>query len=151
MDKDFVAATEDFLNGGLEAWTATAKFVAATWSAPAIAARTASTLIGIIVLVALVLVFRIVGLIVFLISSMLIIYAWIVTVHDLIRIVTCLSKILCFDVADMEKAVATHSKVNEGGLDAGLNIDDLALVNIANPIVLARSFRVEFFENSVFQ
>ena len=83
--------------------------------------------------------------------AVIIVRAWIVAVHDFFRIVASLTEILSLDVADVKEAISTYTEVDEGRLDAGFDIDDFAFVDIANPIVLARTFRVEFFENTVFQ
>ena len=51
----------------------------------------------------------------------------------------------------MKKTIASYTEVNEGGLNAGFDIDNLTFVNIANPVVLTGPFRVQLFKNSVLQ
>ena len=60
-----------------------------------------------------------------------------------------MAKVLRLDVADVQEAVAADAEIDERRLDAGLEIDDLALIDIADVIVLAGAFNVELFENSV--
>ncbi len=62
-----------------------------------------------------------------------------------------MSKVLGFDVADVEESVASDSEIDEGGLDARFDIDDFAFIDVPNPVVLAGSFGVEFFKYPVFQ
>ncbi len=56
---------------------------------------------------------------------------------------------LRLDVGDVQKAVAADAKVDKGGLNAGLEVDHLALVDVADVIVLAGSFDVQLFEDGV--
>jgi hypothetical protein len=71
--------------------------------------------------------------------------------HDLhIGIVPPLAVVLRLDVADVQKPVATHAEVDERGLDARLQVDDLAFVNVADVVVLATPLDVQLFQNSVF-
>ena len=45
--------------------------------------------------------------------------------------------------------IAANAKVDEGGLNTRLEIYDPSFVNIANVIVLAGAFDVQFFQNVV--
>ena len=81
----------------------------------------------------------------------IIIDAGVMAVHDFRRVVTRLTEVLRFDVADMQKPVSPDAKVHECGLDARFDIDDFAFVNVSNPIALAGSFCVEFLEDTVFE
>ena len=65
------------------------------------------------------------------------------------RIVAALAEVLRLDVADVQEAVASDAEVDERGLDAGLEIDDPAFVDVPYVIVLAGAFDVELFENAV--
>ena len=60
-----------------------------------------------------------------------------------------LAVILRFDVANVEKSVSPDAKVHKRRLDARFEIDDDAFVNIADVVVLIRSFDVQLFQNSV--
>ena len=68
----------------------------------------------------------------------------------LVRIVAPLPEVLGLDIADVQKSISAHSKVDERGLDAWFQVDDFALVDIADVIVLATAFDVELFEQSIF-
>ena len=68
----------------------------------------------------------------------------------LLRIVAALAKVLRLDVADMEEAVATDAEIDEGRLDAGLQVDHHSLVDIAHVTVLAGPFYVQLFQDAVF-
>jgi hypothetical protein len=57
--------------------------------------------------------------------------------------------ILRFDVRDVEEAVAPHREVDERRLDGRLDVDDLALVNIARVALVTRSLHVQLLENAV--
>ena len=65
-------------------------------------------------------------------------------------IVAALAKILRLDVADVQKAVAADAEIDERGLDARLQVDDFALVDVADVIVLAGALDVELFQRSIF-
>ena len=58
--------------------------------------------------------------------------------------------VLIFDVADVKKPVAADTEVDKGRLNAGLNVDDFALVDVADIIFGTASFDVKLFKNSVF-
>jgi len=69
--------------------------------------------------------------------------------HRFARIKATLAKILRLDVADMQKTVAPDPEIDECGLDARLQVDDASLVDVADVIVRAGSFDIEFFEQSI--
>src|SRR5579872_690826 len=58
--------------------------------------------------------------------------------------------ILIFDVADMQKPVAAHAEVDERRLDAGLDVDDAALIDVAHEVFEAVALDVQLFEDGVF-
>ena len=74
-----------------------------------------------------------------------------VDVHRLIvrRIVAALAKVLRLDVADVQKAVAADAEIDERRLDARLQIDDPALIDVADVVVLAGPLDIELFEQSI--
>ena len=67
-------------------------------------------------------------------------------VDRLAGIVAALAEVLRLDVADVQKAVAADAEIDERGLDARLQVDDLALVDVADVIVLAGALDVELFQ-----
>src|SRR5690606_2371686 len=72
-----------------------------------------------------------------------------VAFEHLVGIVTALAEVLRLDVANVQKAVAAHAKVDEGGLDTWLQVDDRALVNVADVGILAGAFNVQFFQLAI--
>ncbi len=54
------------------------------------------------------------------------------------------------DVGDVQEAVAADAEIHERRLDARFDVDDAALVNVADVTLLAGAFDVQFFEASVF-
>ena len=68
----------------------------------------------------------------------------------LVRIVAALAEILRLDVADVQEAVAADAEIDERRLDARLQVDDHALVDVADVAVLARPLHVKFFQDAVF-
>src|SRR5262245_57709103 len=54
------------------------------------------------------------------------------------------------NIRNVQETVSTDSKVNKGGLNAGFDIDDSSLVDIADVAFLTGSFDIEFFEQAVF-
>jgi hypothetical protein len=58
-------------------------------------------------------------------------------------------KILRRHVRDVEKSVAPHGEIDKGGLDCGLEIDDLAFVDVARVTFVAGSFDVKLLEGAV--
>ena len=70
--------------------------------------------------------------------------------HRLARIEAALAEILRLDVADVQKAVAADAEIDERRLDARLQVDDPALVDVADVVVLAGPFDVQLFEQSIF-
>ena len=53
-------------------------------------------------------------------------------------------------VADMEKTIFPHTEVYKSRLDAGLDIRDLALINITDMAAQTRSFDIKLFQLAVF-
>jgi ornithine cyclodeaminase len=68
-----------------------------------------------------------------------------------VRIESSLTKVLRLHVADMEKAVAANAKIDKRRLDTRLQIDNGALVNVADVRVLARAFNIELFQQAILQ
>lgn len=54
-------------------------------------------------------------------------------------------------VRHVQEAVASDAEIDECGLNARLDVDDLAFVNIADVTFLTRPFDVKFFEDSIFE
>ena len=50
----------------------------------------------------------------------------------------------------MQKAVAADAEIDERRLDARLQVDDAAFVDVADVVFLARPLDVQLFEQSVF-
>ncbi len=73
-----------------------------------------------------------------------------VVARGLVGIEPALAEVLRLDVADVQEAVAADAEIDEGGLDAGLEVDDAALVDVADVVVLAGAFDVQLFQHSVF-
>ena len=59
----------------------------------------------------------------------------------LARIVSALAEVLRLDVADVQEAVAADAEIDERRLDARLQVDDAAFVNVADVVLLAASAR----------
>jgi hypothetical protein len=127
LNDDFVTAFENFLDGWFEPGPAASKFPTA-WIRPTGALNW-----------------------VFVPTPFLVIDPKVLAAENIRRIVTRLAKVLRFDVADVEKSVSPDAEIDEGSLDTRFDIDDFALIDVSNPVVLAGSFGVELFENSVFQ
>ncbi len=53
------------------------------------------------------------------------------------------------DIGDVQEAVAADAEIDEGRLDARLDVDDAALVDVADVALVARAFDVEFFQDAV--
>jgi hypothetical protein len=53
------------------------------------------------------------------------------------------------EVADMQESVSAGAQVNKGRLDAGLNVDHFALVDIAHLTAQTGSLHVQLFQGSV--
>ena len=68
----------------------------------------------------------------------------------LVGIVAALAEVLRLDVADVQEAVAAHAEIDEGRLDARLQVDDDPLVDVAHVAVLAGALDVELFQDAVF-
>ena len=65
------------------------------------------------------------------------------------RIETALAEILRLDVADVQKAVAAHAEIDERRLDARLQVDHDAFIDVSYVIVLPGPFYIQFFQGSV--
>ncbi len=70
---------------------------------------------------------------------------------DFFGVITALAKVLRFDIADVQEAVSSDAEIDEGGLDAGFQVDDFASINVAGESFNALSFDIQFFEFSVVQ
>src|SRR5581483_3414800 len=55
------------------------------------------------------------------------------------------------DVRDVQEAVAAHAEIHERGLDAGLDIDNAALVDVPDVALVTGPLDVQLFENTVLQ
>jgi hypothetical protein len=55
------------------------------------------------------------------------------------------------DVGDVEEAVAADAEVDERRLDRRLDVDDLALIDVADVPFVGVAFDVEFFQHAVFE
>src|SRR5262249_52029748 len=53
------------------------------------------------------------------------------------------------DVGDMEEAVAPDAEVNERRLNARLDVDDAALVDVSDVTFLTRAFDIQLLEHAV--
>ena len=67
-----------------------------------------------------------------------------------VGIVAALAEVLRLDVADVQEAVAADAEIDERGLDARLEVDDLAFVDVADVILLAGPLDVQLFEQTIF-
>jgi hypothetical protein len=70
--------------------------------------------------------------------------------HRLAGVKAALPKVLWLHIADVEKAIAPDPEIDEGGLDARLQVDDASLIDIADVVIRAGAFDVKFFEQPVF-
>ena len=61
-----------------------------------------------------------------------------------------MAEVLRLDVADVQEAVAADAEVDEGRLDARLQVDHHPLVDVADVVVLPGPLDVQLFQNSVF-
>ena len=68
----------------------------------------------------------------------------------LVGIVSALGEVLRLDVADVQEAVAADAEIDEGRLDARLQVDDDALVDVADVAILPRALDVQLFQGPVF-
>ena len=68
---------------------------------------------------------------------------------ELAWVVPSLSIILRFDITDVQKAITPDAEVDECGLDAWFEIDDAALVDIANVVILTGTFGVKLLETTI--
>jgi len=58
-------------------------------------------------------------------------------------------EVLGLDVRDVEKPVSPYRKIDERSLDGRLEVDNLALVDVARIALVAGSLHVKLFENAV--
>jgi hypothetical protein len=65
--------------------------------------------------------------------------------HRFARVKPSLAKILRLNVADVQKTIAAHAEIDESRLNARLQIDDAAFINIADVVVLTRPFDIQLF------
>ena len=138
LDEDFVAALEDVLDGRLEAWpdagAEAGRFRAG--AAAVVAPRTSLPRLPRGRRADLVVAVRRSGRVEIAIAALA------AAGQDrFARIVSALAKVLRLDVADVQEAVAADAEIDERRLDAGLQVDDAALVDVADEILLARSAR----------
>ena len=68
----------------------------------------------------------------------------------LVGIVAALAEVLGLDVADVQEAVAADAEIDEGRLDARLQVDDDAFIDVADVAVLPRALHVQLFQGPVF-
>jgi hypothetical protein len=55
------------------------------------------------------------------------------------------------NVGDVEEAVSADAEIDEGGLDAGFDVDDLAAVDVADDPLVGVSFDVKFLEHPILE
>src|SRR5262245_14830632 len=67
-----------------------------------------------------------------------------------VRVVAALAKILRFNVADVQKAVAADAEIGERRLDARLDVYHLAFVNVADVVVGTAALDVKLLQGPVF-
>jgi hypothetical protein len=72
-----------------------------------------------------------------------------VRLTQLPRIVAPLAKVLSLDVADVQEAVASHAEIHKRRLNARLQVNNPALVNIPHEIVLTRALQIKFFKQAI--
>ena len=72
-----------------------------------------------------------------------------VSLSHLLGIVAALPEILGLDVADVQEAVPPDPEVHKGRLNAGFDIDDASLVDVAHQVVLAGSLDIQFLQQAV--
>ncbi len=56
-----------------------------------------------------------------------------------------------FHIGDVQEAVAPHAEIDEGGLNARLDIDDAPLVDVAHVAFSACALHVKLFEDAVLE
>jgi hypothetical protein len=76
--------------------------------------------------------------------------AAVVFAGQIVRIVSALAEVLRLDIADVQKAVSADTEVDERGLNAWLQVDDLSRIDVADVIVLAGALDIELFKDAVF-
>src|SRR5262249_26964273 len=55
------------------------------------------------------------------------------------------------DIGDVQEPIAPHAEIDERGLDARLDVDDAALVDIADVALVAGAFNVQLLQHAVFE
>src|SRR5262249_38779045 len=55
------------------------------------------------------------------------------------------------DIGDVQEAVAAHAEVNEGRLDARLDVDDASLVDVVDVALVAGPLDVQFLQHSILE
>ena len=75
---------------------------------------------------------------------------WLGRFKGLVGIEPALPVILRLHIADVQKSVAPYAEINEGRLDTRLNINDPALVDVTDVVVLTGALNIEFLQNAVF-
>jgi len=73
-----------------------------------------------------------------------------VALHGFFGIIAALSKILGFDITDMQEPVSAHAEINKRGSNAWFQVYNATFVDIANQIILAGTLDIKFLEESVF-
>ena len=68
----------------------------------------------------------------------------------LVGIVSALGEVLRLDVADVQEAVAADAEIDEGRLDARLQVDDDALIDVADVTILPCALDVQLFQGAIF-
>jgi len=69
--------------------------------------------------------------------------------HRIAGVKAALTKILRLDIADVKEPIATDAEIDEGGLNAGFDVDDPALINVPHEVFEAVALDVQLFENSI--
>src|SRR5262249_2417663 len=60
--------------------------------------------------------------------------------------------IICWlDIGDVQEPIPPHAEIDKRGLDARLDVDDAALVDVADVTLVASPLDVEFLQHAVFQ
>ena len=54
-------------------------------------------------------------------------------------------------IGNVQETIAADAEIDEGGLDAGLDVDDAALVDVADVAFVTGALDVQLFEDAVLQ
>ncbi len=68
----------------------------------------------------------------------------------LLGVISTLTEVLRFHIADVQKPVAADAEIDKGRLNAGLDVHHAPLVNVADVIVGIGAFDVQLLQKSVF-